>query len=303
MDENWQERVCLRELVEELATDAAKKYRIDTDEAVEIILDEFDSNPGLEKAVVASATSQKLKRTSIFKKAASAAKKRIYYQLRNYHNDSDELSRLIDDLDCATRDTPAEIQISWFDTIVQGHASTRERLPSASSFYDQLFKSVSAPQRVLDVGCGVHPIMFPFVADWADSIEQYVAAEKNPRDVACLQHFSRLQQINQLKAFRWEISDGWNALESESGCAQYDVAFVMKVVPVVRRQQRELLATLAQTPARTWVLSGSRVALAKRRSIEKREQRVLQEFVELSGRTVKHEFAVEEEFVWIVEPK
>jgi 16S rRNA (guanine(1405)-N(7))-methyltransferase len=78
------------------------------------------------------------------------------------------------------------------------------------------------------------------------------------------------------------------------------LALIMKVVPVVCRQQRELLSVLAETPADTWLLTGSRIALAKRRSIERREKRVLEEFVSLAGRTVKHEFVVEEEFAWVV---
>jgi len=47
-------------------------------------------------------------------------------------------------------------------------------------------------------------------------------------------------------------------------------------------------------------LTGSRVSLTKHVSIERRERRVLEDFVQLAGREVKHEFTVGEEFAWLV---
>ena len=58
---------------------------------------------------------------------------------------------------------------------------------------------------------------------------------------------------------------------------------------------------LAQTPARTWVVTGSRTSMTRRRSIERRERAILRRFVELAGRSVRAEFVAGEEFAWVVE--
>ena len=300
-DDQWLESQPLTELVADLAQEAVKKYRIERSDATQMILDEFESNPSLKRAVDENETAQKLKRTGSFKKAASAAKKRIYYHLRNYRNDAQQLERLIKELEHASLDTPIEYRQQLIDAVVLGHASTRERIPSRDEFYRQLSGLIPPPTHIIDIGCGVHPLMFPFEGNWSTQIARYVAVDKNPNDVSCINHFSRLSPQAQLSAIQWEISEGWPALAEQTGCEQFDIAFIMKVVPVVRRQQRDLLSVLSQTPAKSWLLTGSRVAMAKRRSIEKREQRVLEEFVALAGRTVKHEFVVEEEFAWIVE--
>lgn len=301
LDDQWLESEHVSELVNELAQETAKKYRLESTQAYHILMDEFASNALLRKAAMENDTAQKLKRTSVFKKAASAAKKKIYYQLRNYRSDSQDLEQRIGELEQATPDTPINERNEIITAIVQGHASTRERLPSHDEFYRQLFDAIPSPRQILDIGCGVHPLMFPFDSEWSQPVERYVAADKNANDVQCINHFSRLQQNQKLAGVSWDISDGWAALEARTDCQNYDLAILMKVVPVVCRQQRELLDVLANTPATTWLLTGSRVAMAKRRSIERREKRVLEQFVTLSGRTVKHEFSVEEEFVWIVQ--
>jgi 16S rRNA (guanine(1405)-N(7))-methyltransferase len=255
----------------------------------------------LQQAASDHKTAQKLRRTSAFKKAASAAKKKIYYHLRNYRSDTLQLEHLIDELEQATPDTPIEKQNEIIASIINGHASTRERLVSQHEFYRRLSELVEPPRNILDIGCGVHPLMFPFDAEFSKRIDRYIAADKNGKDIACIRQFSRLQQNKNLVGVQWDISDGWSALANETGCHQYDFAFIMKVVPVVGRQARELLTVLSETPAPRWLLTGSRVAMAKRRSIERRERRALEEFVTLAGRTVKHEFVVDEEFAWIVE--
>ena len=300
-DDQWLESEPLNELVQDLAREATGKYRIESADAIEMILEDFESNATLQRAVVENDTAHRLKRTKAFKNAATAAKKKIYYRLRNYRIDAQEIDDLLVQLEQTSPTTPLEKRSQIVSAIVGGHASTRERLPSQDEFYRRLFEQVKPPNRVMDVGCGVHPLMFPFDSAWAREIECYIAVDRNDNDISCINHFARTHQLDQLRGIPWEISEGWSKLTELTGCKQFDVAFMMKVVPVVLRQQRELLPVLVETPATTWLLSGSRVAMAKRRSIEKREKRVLEGFVSHAGRSIQHEFVVDEEFVWIVE--
>ncbi len=43
------------------------------------------------------------------------------------------------------------------------HASTDERIPLLSEFYDRLFEVTGKPQVLLDLACGLHPLGFPWM--------------------------------------------------------------------------------------------------------------------------------------------
>lgn len=54
-------------------------------------------------------------------------------------------------------------------------------------------------------------------------------------------------------------------------------------MPVVARQERERLATLAAVPARRLLVTGAKQAMVKRRAIDRREERVLRAFADDHG--------------------
>ena len=75
-------------------------------------------------------------------------------------------------------------------------------------------------------------------------------------------------------------------------------------MPVVARQTPGLLGTLAAVPARRMVVSGSRVALTKRSSIEDRERGLLERwFSEHDLEPTGDVMALDEELVFVVERK
>ena len=106
-----------------------------------------------------------------------------------------------------------------------------------------------------------------------------------------------------LAARTWEIRDGWTAAVGSERSAKFDVALMLKLVPVIGRQSPELLPILASVPARRLVVSGSRQALAKRRSIEARELSVLRDFArKYEFREVGH-FDTEDEIALVLEAR
>lgn len=54
------------------------------------------------------------------------------------------------------------IQDFCLEVLVQ-HASTAERIPHMTEFYQQLFKVTGKPNTVLDLACGLHPFAFPWM--------------------------------------------------------------------------------------------------------------------------------------------
>jgi hypothetical protein len=106
---------------------------------------------------------------------------------------------------------------------------------------------------------------------------------------------------SRLVALPWDIRDGWKPVLAQNDGRPFDLALLLKLVPVIARQHRELLPLLARIPAQTWLLTASRTSLTRRHSIERRERPVLRRFVESAGRSVQAEFLAGDEFAWVVE--
>lgn len=53
--------------------------------------------------------------------------------------------------------------ISFCHHVLSQHASTAERIPVMSEFYSQLFSATGQPQSILDLACGLHPLVFPWM--------------------------------------------------------------------------------------------------------------------------------------------
>jgi hypothetical protein len=183
--------------------------------------------------------------------------------------------------------------------LVAAHKSTAERLPALDEFHRQLFAHVACPATVLDVGCGLYPLVFPFDGA-ASGVTRYVAVDRDPKAAAAVAAYARARGDGRVVAERWELQTGWDEVLGRSGLDGFDLALVLKMVPVIARQQRSLLTVLARTPATRWIVSGSRVSMTRRRSIERRERAVLHKFVASAGRRVEAEFVAGEEFAFVV---
>ena len=48
-------------------------------------------------------------------------------------------------------------------TILNGHASTKERIPILDRFYQTLFEVTGAPHSILDLACGLNPFSIPWM--------------------------------------------------------------------------------------------------------------------------------------------
>lgn len=71
-------------------------------------------------------------------------------------------------------------------SLLQSHASTKERIPIMEDFYKQIFSSIGYPDSIYDLACGLNPFALP----WMGIPEQ-------TRYFAFDLHFPRVQLINQ----------------------------------------------------------------------------------------------------------
>jgi 16S rRNA (guanine(1405)-N(7))-methyltransferase len=153
---------------------------------------------------------------------------------------------------------------------------------------------------VLDVGAGTFPLVFDF--ERFATIRRYVAADRDALAMRAVRAYGHWLGKDRLTAHDWDIVDGWSSLLSDEAMDDaFDVALMLKLIPVVKRRAPQALAILGAVPAERVVVTGSRQAMVKRRAIEGRERRDLEHFADAYGWIVRQHFETEDEVGLILE--
>lgn len=284
------------EVIASIVDKAVKKYKIDAETAAGIVMETMEKHPKFIQLLEQELPLKEILKTRVYDEVSNKARRRIYYELRQYHKDIEARESLIAALSTSS---PGADYKDIITGLAQSHVSTKERLSSLDSFYQELFKYIAAPASIVDVGCGLHPLLFPFTGA-ENSVTHYVALDKDKTSISALEAFSKLLDKNILQPMNWNIKEGWRAVQERTAIRRFDAAFLLKLVPVVYRIQRSLLDILVETPAQTWVITGSRTSMTKYVEIEKRERRIIKQFIQQSGKQIIGEFSTKDEFCIIV---
>ena len=278
---------------------ATADYRIGEGEAAEAFWSALDRpDPKLRAAINAGATAEQISRLRGFKEATRRARQEIYYGLRRYWQDT--AAEAIDVLTNLPTNSDPETISRTVESVTRLHVSTRERAGHQDDFYRQVGAFLDGVKTILDVGCGVQPLAFPFDTGGA-GVEIYVAAEPDAAAVSALQAYARNPRRRQLIPLSWRIENGWTPiLAAAKPVVEFDLALLLKLVPVMERQQPELLETLSRIPARKLLITGCRQALVKKETIERREKAVLRKFMDEFGFRTIGELETEDEVGWLV---
>lgn len=287
-------------LADDLAGSIVQRYRVSHDEAIAAILAEWSGRPALLDAARQAAGPDQVKRMRVYRDAAAAVKKDLYYNLRRYRRGPNEKDHGIAALARLDADSPAAEKAAAMNQVVSGHVSTAERLPHLSEFFERLIAMIDVPETVVDVGCGVFPILVPL--DGAmHATREYWALEQDQAAVAAVREYARLRGDDRVRPIGWNLAQGWAAAHDAGLPESCEVGLLLKVVPVIARQSAGLVADLAQTPAERLVVSGSRIAMAKRQDIARRETRILRRFFDDHKLTELDSFMTEDEVVFLVQ--
>ena len=278
-----------------------KRYRVDADCARQALYAAFAARPELIEALRAAHPTGEVARLGAYKAAIKAARKTIYYHLRQYRRQGrdagDAQTALAARLAAQVAEgAPGEMIRETCRALLATHASTAER--DQDAFFRALFDLVPPPESIIDIGCGLQPLAYPFAARGAPL---YVAVDREPGAIAVLQAFAPSVAPARLVALRAELADLDWAATLAFGVAEFDLALMLKLVPVIRRQQRDLLPLLAAVPTRRILITGNVEALTRRERIRPREDRALRAFVALTGRRVVGELETPGEFGYVLE--
>ncbi|RJO70851.1 hypothetical protein D5S18_27065 [Nocardia panacis] len=236
----------------------------------------------------------------VYRDSATTLKREIYHQLRRYRPAESEADSAMAGLTALSADSTAAERAAAIRAITTSHISTAERLDHIDEFFDAVFARTGAVDTVIDVGCGVLPLLFPLDDARGAAVRQLWAVDTDKAAIAAVTAYAELRGDDRIRPFRWDLADGWDALTTQ-GLTRCEVGLLLKVVPVVARRNPSLLEALADTPADRLVVSGSRTAMAKKQNIERRETGVLRRFFRDFGFTEVDEFQTEDEVCFVVE--
>ncbi len=298
MEENQIEKVdLLNKVIDVLVTEVLKTYKADKSSLLDLISSSIKSNKDLINIIKKETDFKKIARTRAYKDFSNKIKRNVYSELRRYYQDVDDLDVIVDKFKKLQID--GEESKNYVKSLLQYHVSTKERLVNLSNFYDPIKKYIMESKKIIDIGCGLNPLMVPFNSD-GSKVEKYIAADKDKKSIKIIEAYSEWLGDDKLVGVNWDLKEGWQELFKKTGIELYDIAFIMKVVPVVKRQERELLSVLRDTPARLLFITGSKTSMTKNSSIEKRERNDISDFIDECGCTKILEFNRSEEFGWLV---
>ena len=288
------------DLVTREITAICQQYRIAPAEARILFAQFLQRRPDLLKKIPATTPAAELTRLRSYHTLIKQARKQIYYHLRQYQADKPHIAELRAELGhllAAAPDTAAIDRVR--QALLLTHVSTQERAPDYPLFYQKLFEVLAPPRTILDLGCGLHPLSYPFTGPTSRP-ELYVAVDQQPDVIATLTVFAPYVRPTRLLPVCADIAEtNWqHAFDLE--ISVFDVAFLLKLIPVIARQARHVLPRLAAAPARQLVITAASEAMTRKTSIRRREDRVLREFIALTGRPVLAAFDISTEFGYLL---
>lgn len=287
------------ELLSAEAQSIAARYRVSAAEALRALAEAFAARPELAGRIRSRWREEDVTRWREYRRVVTECRKRIYYALRRYYGSPEKADLLVGELEREAHGPARPERIEQLSRqLLALHTSTRERLPHYAEFYDRFFELAGAPTTLLDVGCGMHPLSYPFAGAGA-ATERYVAVDADARAVRALSAFAGAAAPGRLVPVRAGLDDpDWADKLPWPG--PFELALMLKVVPVLSRLDRAAARRLHGVPAEAILLSGSVESMTRRQNVERRERAVLRRFIEQAGRRVAGEFRAGNEFGYLV---
>jgi len=130
-------------------------------------------------------------------------------------------AKLLDEMD-AQSDSVTEIA----KKLLSLHASTKERLPFYTKFYDFILEHTGPIESILDIGCGYNPFSIPLIPN--TKLKSYHAYDIDTKVAKMLNHFFALLGLPSLAA----CADLAIHIPQDTA----DIAFMCKLLPVLETQ-------------------------------------------------------------------
>ena len=114
------------------------------------------------RETVASLLTTELERFGKQKPAVKSTKQKLHNIVAAYLGDPD-YGDAIQTVHNVMQEKDSEKEKQLCTTILNYHASTRERLPQLTEFYEAIFTITGKPNSIIDLACGMHPFGYPWM--------------------------------------------------------------------------------------------------------------------------------------------
>ena len=167
------------------------------------------------------------------KSALKAAKRKLHQTYGAYFGEFkyDKIDLMIQKID---RDSKDEYLKKSCLEILQHHASTAERIPILSTFYDDIFRETGSPESILDLACGLNPFTLPWLPNSVKAC--YTGVDIDCRIVAIINSFFARYNSSHTAICR--------DILNMTCIPRADVVFILKTLPCLEQQQRGISSRL-----------------------------------------------------------
>lgn len=205
----------------------------------------------LAPAVIRRVAEREHQRTKSLKEALKQTKTTLHQITGAYQTQRPHYTKALKALEEAKQSgTETEWKTSCL-RLLASHASTAERLPFLEEFYTRIFALIPPPQTILDLGCGLNPLTFPFMP--LPTTTTYRAGDMDTEMTAFVSGFLRLAGVHG-EGF---LCDLLTPIDVEALCKNpVDLVFLFKVLPLLDQWDKSAApALLRDLPAKTIVVS------------------------------------------------
>jgi 16S rRNA (guanine(1405)-N(7))-methyltransferase len=131
------------------------------------------------------------------------------------------------------------------DELLEIHKSTKERISIYPFIYQKIFTITGKPKSILDLGCGMNPVSYPYMKIKA----KYYASELNKKDCVFLQKYFKIMKIKG-NAFALDLKKP-NLLKK---LKPVDVCFLFKVLDTIEKKGHKLAEEIITKVKSKWIV-------------------------------------------------
>jgi len=112
----------------------------------------------VDRDLVTFIASTEAKKRTTLKEAVKATTSKLHQVAGAYFKETPDYAGYLQKLDCLPDVISDDGSTQFCSTLMQAHASTRERLPILAAFYSALFADIRPITSILDLACGFNPL-------------------------------------------------------------------------------------------------------------------------------------------------
>jgi 16S rRNA (guanine(1405)-N(7))-methyltransferase len=158
-----------------------------------------------------------------------------------------------------------EFVISVHENLLSTHSSTKERLEIYEGLYDKIFEITGKPKSILDLGCGLNFLSFPYMNL---NVLEYLGMDISDDDLKFLREYGEF--ISKYKKVKIDTKP-INLIEAKNknlffDIKKHDVCFIFKVLEIIELSKSHKISEkiIVDVPAKWLVISFPTRTLTKK---------------------------------------